>query len=144
MPPTSAARLQEAALDANVNARFGRMELATERISAKLRADFLKHRAAWGNKIRVADSELAGVSLKDDDHAEVLVRVAWFRPEEGELRVTTLHQNWTQDRDDWKMTSEERHDGDIGLIGEPVPPAPERTEPVQHAQFPTIRIGAED
>ena len=70
------------------------------------------------------------------------VKVSWFRPDEGDLRLTTLRQKWHDYSGDWKLTHEERIDGDLGLIGETIPGSDKPREPTQHAQFPTIRIGA--
>ena len=72
------AKAQEAAMDMNVNARFGRMELATEKVSPKGRTEFLEHRKSWGGRVRVADTELAGLHMVDEDNAEVTVKVAWY------------------------------------------------------------------
>src|SRR5579872_2434269 len=83
---SGAARAQEAAQELNVNARFGRMELVVERVAAKEREEFLTHHRGWGGGIRVADSELSGFHMTGDTDAEVSVRVAWYRPDEGDLR----------------------------------------------------------
>ena len=74
-----------------------------------------------------------------DEQAEVFVKVAWFRPEENEVRVTTIVQKWKDDRGSWLLVGEERLDGDVGLLGEERPIAPAAVR--RNAQFPTIRIG---
>jgi hypothetical protein len=136
-----AARAQEAASDFNLNTRFGRMELAAEQVSAKGRDGFLQRRRAWGGKIRVADYELQGLKMKGDDDADVYVKVAWTRVDEGDLRVTTLQQRWHSYKGDWKLDDEKRVDGDVGLLGEAVPASAAPAAP-RNAQFPTIRLGA--
>jgi hypothetical protein len=137
------ARAQEAATELNVNARFGRMELAAEHVSPKARQAFFERRRAWGGKIRVADYEMAGMKMQGKDDAEMFVRVAWYRVDEGDLRVTTLRQKWHDFKGDWKLTEEMRIDGDVGLLGEAVvtvaPPGGPR-----NAQFPTVRLGSGD
>lgn len=134
------ARAQEAASELNVNARFGRMELAAERVAPKARDAFFQRRRGWGGKIRIADYEMAGMKMRGDDDAEMFVRVAWYRVDEGDLRLTTLRQKWHDFKGDWKLVEEARIDGDVGLLGEPIvtvtPPGGPR-----HAQFPTIRLG---
>ena len=134
------AKAQEAAMDMNVNARFGRMELATEKVSPKGRTEFLEHRKSWGGRVRVADTELAGLHMVDEDNAEVTVKVAWYATNEQELRVTTLRQKWHDFKGDWRMVGEARTDGDVGLIGEKV--APPSAERPKNAQFPAVRLGA--
>src|SRR5262245_56353844 len=142
-PVTAAARAQEAANALNLDARFGRMELAVEKVAPQGRDMFLSHRQGWGSKVRVVDSELAGLKVDKDkeDEAEVCVRVAWQRVDEGDLHVTKVKQKWKDFRGDWKLVGEERLDGEVGLLGEPVQRAPVERK---NAQFPTIRIGAQN
>jgi hypothetical protein len=132
------AKAQEAAQDFNADTRYGRNEVAIERVAPSARNSFLSHHHAWGSKVQIADVELEGLHPKGDHDAEVTVRVGWYRPEEQDLRSTTLKQTW-HDQNGWKLTSEERIEGDIGLLGEVVvfqaPPEPKSTP-----QFPTVRL----
>jgi hypothetical protein len=140
---SSAARAQEAAQELNLNARFGRLELVMERVAAKEREQFLQTHRTWGGGIRVADSELSGFHMTSDSDAEVSVKVAWYRPDEGDLHVTVLRQKYHDHKGDWMLVAEERLDGEVGLLGEPVVmQAPDTPRP--RSQFPTIRIGASD
>jgi hypothetical protein len=117
--------VQQTAQEMNVNTRFGRLELAGENVAPNYRARFAETRKDWGNAVRVADTELAGLQMKTPQEALVMVRVAW-RDEKGR----------------WLLTSEERGQGDLGLMGEHIemltPDGPR-----QHAQFPTVRLGAD-
>jgi hypothetical protein len=134
------ARAQEAASELNLNAKFGRMELAAERVAPKARDAFFETRKTWGGKIRVADYELQGLKMKGEADAEIFVRVSWFRIDEGDLRGTTIRQKWHDFKGDWKLVEEARLDGDVGLLGEAIERMAPSTAP-RHAQFPTIRIG---
>jgi hypothetical protein len=137
------ARAQEAALELNLNARFGRMELAAERVSPKARDAFFDRRKAWGNNVRVADYDLTGLRMQGENDAETFVKVAWYRANEGDLRVTTLKQKWHDFKGDWKLTEEQRIDGDLGLLGEPPAPAAGGPAPApRRSQFPTIHLGS--
>jgi hypothetical protein len=137
------AKAQEAALELNLNARFGRMEMAAEHISPKARDGFFERRRAWGGSVRVADYDLTGLKITGEDDAESYVKIAWYRANEGDLRVTTVKQKWHSDaKGDWKLTEEQRVDGDVGLLGEP-PPAPAAAPAVpRRSQFPTIYLGS--
>ena len=136
------ARAQEAALELNLNARFGRMELAAEHVAPKARDAFFDKRKAWGTSIRVADYDMTGLRMQGEDDCETLVRVAWFRASENDLRTTTLKQKWHDFKGDWKLTDETRLDGDIGLLGEPAPPAAAAgPASPRRPQFPTITLG---
>jgi hypothetical protein len=132
------ARAQEAAQDFNMNTRYGRNELAAEKVAPSARDDFAAHHRTWGSKIRIAEIELQGLHPKGDHDAEVLVRVEWYRPEEEELHTTTVRQDW-RDENGWELVTEQRVDGDVGLLGEAVvhqaPP-----DPKAPAQFPTVHL----
>jgi hypothetical protein len=69
---------------------------------------------------------------------EVIVRVAWYRPDQQELRMTTLTQSW-RDKDGWQLVAERRLEGDVGLLGEPVVYEAPR-DPPSASQFPTVRL----
>lgn len=140
---SSGARAQEAASELNLNARFGRMELASERVSPKAREAFFARRRGWGGPIRIADYELAGMQLKNEDHADVIVKVAWFRVDQNNLNVTTLRQKWQDFKGDWKLVDETRIDGEPGLLGEKIDPPPASANTPRNAQFPSIHIGGE-
>jgi hypothetical protein len=138
------ARAQETANEFNVDTRFGRMELAAEKVAPDERDAFLERRRAWGASVRVADYELAGVRMKGDADAEMFVRVSWYRVDQGDLHLTTLKQKWHDFKGEWKLVDEGRADGDPGLIGDGPAPAPAAIGAVKAkpAQFPTIRLGA--
>jgi hypothetical protein len=143
-PMSASARAQETATELNTNSRFGRMELATEHVDPAQREAFLGRHKTWGNAIRVADYEMAGFKMKGDNDAETLVRVSWYRVENGDLKNTLIKQSWKQVKGDWRLVEEVRADGDAGLIGDPAPPAPADAAPAAPAKkhFPTIRLGS--
>ncbi|OJY16332.1 MAG: hypothetical protein BGO98_30065 [Myxococcales bacterium 68-20] len=135
------ARAQEAATELNLNTRFGRMELAAEHVAPAAREAFLTRRKAWGSDIRVADYELAGLKMNGDADAETFVKVAWYRVDQGDLRVTTLKQKWRDFKGTWQLVDESRAGGDAGLIGDATPSEPAKGP--RNAQFPTIRLGGQ-
>ena len=135
--------MQEAAQELNVNARFGRMEMAAEHVAPTAKEQFFERRKAWGNRVRVADYEVAGMRLsKGQEDAEMYVKIAWYRVDEGDLHQTTVRQKWHDFKGAWKLTEESRIDGEIGLLGERIQQVvPAAQSGPRHAQFPTIRLG---
>jgi hypothetical protein len=134
MPPPASERATDAAREANVAARFGRIDIAADRTTGASRDEFLRRRAAWGGDIRIVDVELGGLSMPDSDHAVFQVDFAWMRMDEDTLRSTRVTQRWTSSKGSWVMESEKRAAGDIGLFGEHV----EVLRPPQRdAQFAT-------
>jgi hypothetical protein len=137
-PPTALARAQQAALELNQDLRFGRTQLVMDRVAPAMRETFAAQHRAWGAGVRIADVELTGLQPRNEHELDVIVRVAWYRSEEQELRTTTLQQNWREE-DGWQLVTEKRVDGDAGLLGEPV--VYERPEsPRAPIQFPTLRL----
>jgi hypothetical protein len=138
------ARAQEAANEFNLQTRFGRMEVASEKLAPSSREELMRHRVGWGTRIRLGDIETAGIKMlgKDNTEAEVAVKVSWYRSDQGELRTTILKQKWRDYQGDWRLLSEERSDGDIGLLNEPIKQSdamPVQTER-RNAQFPTVKL----
>lgn len=140
-------RARDAAQELALNARFGRSQIVIQSVAAKERKEFEKTHKAWGGDVRITDAELTGFHMTGDEDAEAVVTIAWFRVNEGEARTTVLRQGWHDNKGSWQLASEERADGDLGLLGEAVD-LPKRTvgsaEAPEHPQFPTIRIGESD
>jgi hypothetical protein len=138
-PQGSLASAQEAAQELNQDSRFGNSEIAMDKVAPDARDTYAAHHRGWGSTVRIADVEMAGMRPKGEHAVDVLVRVAWYRPEQQELRSTTIRQAW-KDKNGWQLMTEERVDGDFGLLGEPViVEAPAEARPP--AQFPTLRLG---
>jgi hypothetical protein len=140
LPPTGMQLAQQTAQEFNLDSRFGRAELAMARVAPAERDEYALHHRAWGGAIHVADVEMAGMKPHGDADIDVFVKVEWYRVEEQELRTTTLKQGWHGKTDGWVLVSEQRLDGDLGLLGDSIvvaaPPGPR-----QVPQFPTIRLG---
>jgi hypothetical protein len=132
---------QEAVQDLNLHARFGRNSVASDYVASSERAAFQERRREWGGSVRVVDSEIAGMVKSGQDRYDVIVRVSWYRQDEGELRVTDIHQKWEASADKWRLTAEERETGDLGLLGDA--PPPETRAKRENVHLPTVRIPAE-
>lgn len=122
-PPSPAERVTDAAMELNLAARFGQLDVAVGRTAKSARPDFMKRHAAWGQTLRIVDVEMASLQLPESDRAIVLVDYAWIRNTEGTMRATRVEQTWKDDAG-WHLVREKRVAGDIGLLGEPVPDAP--------------------
>ncbi len=142
LPTTGLANAQQTAQNFNMDARFGRNEYVLDKVAPESRDEYMQHHRAWGTSIRVADVELGTMRPRPGEKdVDMLVHVAWYRPEQQELRSTTLKQTWhSKGVDTWQLVGESRVDGDYGLLGEAVFFAPS-TAPHPPAQFPTIRLG---
>ncbi|GAC1351554.1 MAG: hypothetical protein NVS3B20_03320 [Polyangiales bacterium] len=137
---TPRGKLDDAVQEVNMAARFGRNDIASERVAVSGRAGYVKRHRLWGNDVRIVDMELSALEKSSQTEAVVLVGFSWFRPNEGTLRATMVRQTWkTADgTGPWFLVDEERASGDVGLLGEPtvVVLAP----PKSNAQFETTVI----
>jgi len=134
---TPVQRVQDAANDLSTATRFGRMDVAVERVSRTGRDQFVRQHASWGSSVRIVDCDILGLRLRDKEHAEVTLAVNWQRLDDSEMRATQIAQHWQDHRGAWLLETEERTGGDVGLLGEPttvVRPAP------TNVQFETITI----
>jgi hypothetical protein len=137
-PATGMARAQEAVQELNSATRYGRSEIAMEHVATKARDEFTARHRAWGSSVRIADLEVAGVRPKGERDAEAFVHVSWYRPEEQDLRTTTIKQGW-RDEGGWRLVSEDRVEGDVGLLNEAVV-YETPSQPRSRAYFPTVRL----
>jgi hypothetical protein len=138
-----ASKCQEAAQNITENERFGRVELVLQRVAPAAKAEFIKAHTQWGGRITIADTELGNFQMPGKEDATFDLRVTWYDSADQELRSTLLRQKWHSTKGEWLLTSEDRVDGDVGLVGEKVLVQAPDEAPV-HAQFKTVRIGAVD
>lgn len=117
-----AMKLDDAVKETNDAARFGRTDLAVERVMPEGRSAYVKRHRSWGGDVRIVDVEYGGVERMSEGEAVILVGFGWFRPTEGVLRNTMVRQTWKNDRGrgPWYLLDEERVGGDPGLLGEQV------------------------
>lgn len=138
-PPTPLDKASETAREANMAARWGMMNVALQKTAPELQADYLERHSKWHAETRIVDTELAAIALVDGTHANVQVDISWTLEGTTTLRVTRVEQVWENGKGGWKMTSEKRIGGAIGLFGEEVKSA----EPQRDRHFPTKVISGE-
>lgn len=140
-PPSAGQRLNDAAYELNVASRFGRGDIALERVAAETKRSFSASRAGWGRDILVVDAEIVAVRGIDDDDAQVDVTYTWQRKGESLMRTTQVVQDWRDEDRAWLLMKETRATGDVGLLGEPPPAVGSATAPAAPKQFPTRVLG---
>jgi hypothetical protein len=138
-PPGPAEEAGDAARELNMTARYGELAGVLGMTSAGMRKEFVSRRAEWGKLIRVVDLELAGLTLEDREHANVLVDFSWTRIDEGTLKATRVLQVWYDDGGNWQLVREKRVSGDLGLFGEAVAQAESAPRPDVHFETKVIR-----
>ncbi|MCS6796962.1 MAG: hypothetical protein NZ898_00245 [Myxococcota bacterium] len=109
-------RLRDAVGALNDAARWGRLDVASERVGPAYRARFVDRRRAWGREVRLADVELLEMRLAPDgERARVWLEVSWYAPRTMLLRTTRLEQHWHARGEGFVLVDEKLIDGDASL-----------------------------
>ncbi len=110
-------RLRDAVVGLNDEARWSRMDLASERVVPAYRAAWTRAHRGWGRDIQIGDVELLDVRLADDNETAVsVVAISWYRHDTMMLTRTVLRQEWQSAGNGFQLASEEVSDGDPGLL----------------------------
>lgn len=118
-------RLRDAVVGLNDEARWSRMDLATQRVAPAYRSDWARAHHDWGRGIQIGDVELLDVRLVDEgDSATSLVAVSWYRYDTMTLQRTVVRQTWKNAGREFVLMQEEVSEGDPRLLAPP--PEPER------------------
>jgi hypothetical protein len=110
-------RLRESVYGLNEEARWGRIDLALERVSPAYQGKFARRRALWGRRIQIADSDMTHLKLDDDkDKATSLVAVSWYDYATMTVHQTLVQQHWKRVDIRYMLTDERVLDGDPALL----------------------------
>lgn len=132
-------RLRDAVNGMSEESRWGRVDLARQRVLPQYRADFELARAHWGKDIQIADVEVVAMKLNDGDAKDLLreqgmseeeleevpdgissVHYAWYG-KDMVLRSTVLEQKWQHKMGNFYLLEESIVDGEASLLREPEP-----------------------
>jgi hypothetical protein len=104
--------LRDSVEQVNEGTRWGRFDIAYERVDAEYRAEFGEKHRRWGQDIEIADYELLGARLsKDEQSAISTVAVSWYSYETMTLHRTTIRQRWRNTGEGFFVLAEERVTG---------------------------------
>jgi len=142
-PASPTVRVNDAAHDLNIAARFGKMELALSHVDGPMQKQFMTRRSQWGRDVRIIDVDLASVQIRDETHANVIVDISWVPLQDDILRSTRVAQTWEDLGKGWKLTREVRVAGDHGLFGEVLDVA-ETPHPDVHLPSRTLKSTSTD
>jgi hypothetical protein len=113
-------RLRDSVVELNEETRWGRMDVAKQRVAPGFREQFVLSHARWGSDIQIADSEILGVNAdKDDGAATSRVAVRWYDQRTMLLSDTILRQTWQSQKQTYILMSESIESGHPGLLAMP-------------------------
>ena len=97
--------------------RWGRAELAADRVAPAFRARFVQAHARWGQGIEIADVDLAMLRMaRDEESATAILSVSWYALDTMELSTTRVRQRWEQARGGYVLARETILSGDPRLL----------------------------
>lgn len=113
-----ATKLRDSVEAGNEGARWGRMDIAYERIAPEYMRDFARRHYDWGEGIQMADLDILRLEMaEDEDSATVLVAFGWYAYDTMHLHRTVVRQKWR--RTSWghyALFEEEVIDGSEQLL----------------------------
>ena len=134
-------RLRDAVQGLNEEARWGRVDLARQRVTPKYRALFEASREHWGGNLKIADVEVVGMKIHESDSEEQALReqglgedeiealpdatsrvqYAWYDQRDMVLRTTVIEQTWQHNMGNFYLMEEKVVDGTESLLAFPEP-----------------------
>jgi len=113
--------------------RWGRAELAADRVAPAFRERFVQAHAKWGQSIEIADVDLATLRMaSDEESATAILTVSWYALDTMDLATTQIRQRWEHEGGNYVLAREAVIGGDARLLERAAPAAPQpatRTTP---------------
>ncbi len=110
-------RLGDAVNGITDETRWGRVDLAAQRVDPRFRAHFSASHTRWGRQIQIADAEVTQMTLADDGNSAVsVVAVSWYQLDAMDLRLSVVEQRWKRNGNEFVLSRERIVDGDNTLL----------------------------
>jgi hypothetical protein len=134
-------RLRDSVVGYNDECRWGRIDLAAQRVMPTYRTTFRLSHHGWGRDFQIADSELIHVETAGEDSEVAIstVIVRWYDQRTMLLATSTLRQSWKKVRGGYILLEEAVVAGDTALLEIPpelLPETPEADAPTPDAPAP--------
>lgn len=118
---TASERLRDSVVGYNDELRFGRQDLALQRVAPAHRGAFIGGHYRWGRGVEVADVEIVNVEATGEEahHAVSFVTIRWIATGTMIVRETLLRQEWSKHGGYYVLDDEMVIDGDESLLAVP-------------------------
>ena len=101
----------------NNQARWGRINDASQMVDADYRDAFIDRHRLWGSDIQLADTEIVNIQIASDSkQASAFVNYTWYAMKDMTLHETTLQQLWSARNSGFALSSEVVVGGDPTLL----------------------------
>ena len=106
--------------------RWGRAELAADRVAPAFRERFVQAHAKWGQSIEIADVDLGTLRMaSDEESATAVLTVSWYALDTMDLATTQIRQRWEHKGGNYVLAREAVIGGDARLLERAAPAAPQ-------------------
>ncbi len=124
-------RLRDAVVGYNDECRWGRIDLAAQRVVPGYRDQFRMSHFNWGRDFQIADSEIVHVETSGEEQEDAVstVVVRWYDQTSLLLADTTLRQRWEKVRGGYVLLEESVVGGHPGLLEIPEELVPDDEAP---------------
>lgn len=110
-------QLSDQVYQLNDETRWGRVDLAAQRVMPAYRQTFVLSRRSWGRDIALADTEVSALVLATDGNsATSTVEISWYDQRSMVLRGTVLRQRWAKTDAGFFLDEETVFAGDDTLL----------------------------
>jgi hypothetical protein len=116
--------LSDAVHDMVDETRWGRADLAADRVAPAFRARFVRAHAGWGERIEIADLDVSAMRMaRDEESATAVLTVQWYALDTMDLATTRVRQRWERTGNHFVLAGETILAGDARLLdlAEPSP-----------------------
>lgn len=115
---SASTRLRESVYGLNDETRWGRSNIATDRVLAAFRPYFIASHQKWGRDAVIADVDVRSMQLaSNEETATAEVAVAWSPPDSTDVRETVIRQSWHRvGGQDFVLAEEDVISGDATLL----------------------------
>jgi len=139
-------RLADIVYQFNDEARWGRIDLASQRCAGAYRRPFVRSHARWGHGVNIGDAEVTNLAMGTGEagaDAQSLVTYQWIDDATMELHTTTVRQDWHGEGEGFQLIAEVVVNGEFALYDD-VEGGPSEIEEadVEDAMLNTAGMGA--
>ena len=114
-------RLADIVYQFNDEARWGRIDLASQRCAGTYRQPFVHSHARWGHDVAIGDAEVTNLAMGTGvagADAQSLVTYQWIDNATMELHTTTVRQDWQGQGEGFQLVHEVVVNGEFELFDE--------------------------
>ncbi len=111
-------RLRDSVIGYNEEVRWGRTDLAIQRVEPEFRPRFVISHRSWGRDVQIGDMDIMNVQVAGEEResAESVVLYRWYDQRTMLLADTTVRQVWEKGVNEYTLVSEQIIAGDPSLL----------------------------